>query len=277
MEDTDVRRLLDRFGADLGAVLPPVALWAHGSLALGDFRPGRSDLDLIALVGTGLTGAQEERLRAVHERLVAEMPLGSALHCTYLPLNEVTDTGRQHPTWALGEWFARPVTPVTRRELALGARVLSGPPPSGLLPGVSDTELADFIRADLRGYWLPVTAKPALWLQDVWVDAGMLTLARASVTLRAGLLITKREALDELRAQGAPAPVVDDIQRRRYGTGDYGTRDGDHGGGRGGRPAGGLAGDPAGGPVSEEWPARRAELAREFVRQGIERVLRQHP
>ncbi|MEV7679611.1 hypothetical protein AB0O64_13775 [Streptomyces sp. NPDC088341] len=260
--DAEVTRLLGRFGADLGAVVTPVALWAHGSLALGDFRPGRSDLDLIALVGGELTGVQEERLRAVHERLVAELPYGRSLHCTYLPLTGVADTGRTHPTWALGEWFERPVTPVARRELALGARVLSGPGPSGLLPAVSDTELTDFIRAELRGYWLRVTARPELWLQDIWVDVGMLTFARAAVTLREGRLVTKREALDELRAQGAPAEVVDDIAHRRYGT-------------RVGGPSVAPANGPESGPASGRWPAHRGELAREFVRQGIERVLGQ--
>jgi len=43
--------------ADVGGVLPLVALWAHGSLELGDFRPGRSDLDLVALTGTTLARA----------------------------------------------------------------------------------------------------------------------------------------------------------------------------------------------------------------------------
>jgi hypothetical protein len=49
----DADRLLGRFAADAGDVVPLIALWAHGSLALGDFVPGRSDLDLVALIGAG--------------------------------------------------------------------------------------------------------------------------------------------------------------------------------------------------------------------------------
>lgn len=237
-------RLLDRFVADIGAEVPLVALWAHGSLALGDFRPGRSDLDLVALVDPELTDAQRERLRAIHQELFTEVPFADKLHCTYLPRQGAAEAERSHPTWALGEWFERPVSPVGRRELTTGALVLTGAPPTGELPEVSDGELAAFIRHDLRDFWLPVTAKPELWLRDDWVDGAMLTFARASVTLRDGRLITKREALDELRAQGAPASVTDDIHRRRYGTAD--------------------------GPGSERWLLRRGELAREFVRAGIE-------
>jgi hypothetical protein len=251
----DVKPLLERFTSDIETVVPLVALWAHGSLALGDYQVGGSDLDLVALVGTELTDVQQEELRAVHRRLIADVPLARTLHCTYVPGGDRSDTARAHPTWAQGEWFERPVTPVSRRELALGAVVLSGPPPVGLLPRVSDQELAEFIRAELEDYWLPVTAdaKAELWLQDIWVDLGMLTFARASVTLRNGQLITKREALEELRSMGAPAAVVDDIHQRRYG------KD--------------LLTNPS---ASAGWRARRAGQAREFVRTGITSLLAQH-
>ncbi|PVD00727.1 hypothetical protein DBP19_04575 [Streptomyces sp. CS090A] len=250
-----VKPLLARFTSDAGARVPLVALWAHGSLALGDYRPGRSDLDLVALVGTELDGAQQAELRAVHERLIADVPLARSLHCTYVPQGDTSDTAQHHPTWAQGEWFERPVSPVSRRELALGAVVLHGPPPVGLLPGVSDQELAEFIRAELEDYWLPVTgnAKAELWLQDIWVDLGMLTFARASVTLRDGQLITKGEALEELRSMGAPTAVVDDIRRRRYGAD--------------------LLKNPS---ASDDFRARRAEQARKFVRAGITTLLAEH-
>lgn len=129
------------------------------------------------------------------------------------------------------------------------------PLPRGPASARSDRELTDFIRTELEDYWLPVTAgaKSELWLQDVWVDLGMLTFARASVTLREGRLLTKREALAELRSRAAPAAVLDDIHRRRYGPD------------RGPRPV-----------VPADWLARRAELAREFVRTGIIRLLAHH-
>ncbi|NUR68955.1 MAG: nucleotidyltransferase, partial [Streptomyces sp.] len=41
--------LLDRFLSGLAPV-DPIAVWAHGSLAGGDYQEGRSDLDLIAVL-----------------------------------------------------------------------------------------------------------------------------------------------------------------------------------------------------------------------------------
>jgi hypothetical protein len=243
---SEVGPLLDRFAADIGQVLPLTALWAHGSLALGDFVPGRSDLDLVAVTGAPVTGEQRAGLQRAHEALLRDEPLAESLHCSYLVNGEQDDASRPHLTWAFGELFERPVSPVTRRELCQGGLSLLGPAPAALVPAVTDAELAGYIRADLRDYWHPKTAMAELWLRDIWVDLGMLTLARARVTLREGRLITKREALDMLARQGAPADVVRDIRDRRYGTVP---------------------------PASDDWLARRGELTRTYVRLGIEQAL----
>lgn len=241
-----MNRLLSQFAADAGRVLPLVALWAHGSLAYGDFVPGRSDLDLVALIGAPVTSEQRVDLRRAHEKLIAQEPLAAGLHCSYLVSGEQADPGRPHLTWAYQELFERPVSPVSRRELHQGGLSLFGPAPATVLPAVTDAELAAYVSGDLRYYWLPKTGWPDLWDNDTWVDLGMLTLARAQVTLRDGRLITKREALDVLARMGAPAGVVGDIRERRYG---------------------------AAPDTSEEWRAERGELARTYVRLGIKRTL----
>jgi hypothetical protein len=118
--------------------------------------------------------------------------------------------------------------------------------PAGWFPAITDQELADYVRANLHDYWYPITRKPALWLRDIWVDLGMLTLARASVTLRDGRLIGKREALEVLAQLDAPAEVVRDIYRRRY---------------------------EAAQPISGRWRFQRAHLARTFVQAAIPQAL----
>jgi hypothetical protein len=182
----------------------------------------------------------------VHRRLIERDPLASKLHCSYLPASELADAAVRHPTFAQGRYFDRPVTPVTRRELALGNRSLFGPPPSSLLPATTDGELTEFIRRDLHDFWLPVTRKRTAWYTDIWVDLGLLTLARAHVTLTTGELITKRAALDVLPTLGAPADVVADITSRRYGPPRR---------------------------TNPWWRHRRAVLTRRFLASGIPAVL----
>ncbi|MDX2931096.1 nucleotidyltransferase [Streptomyces ipomoeae] len=211
----DTSALIDRFLDGLQEVTP-LAVWAHGSLGGGDYQEGRSDLDLIAVLDGPITAATVWRLARLHARLSRE-PLAGRLHCTYLTPDTAAGAQRRHLTWAHGHLFRRTVTPVTRRELHTFGLVLHGEPPKGLLPPVSDIELDVFVVRDQKEFWRPAVDKAHLWDQDVWVDLGLLTFARATATLRDGRLITKREALDLLPTLDAPVEVVEDIGRRRYG------------------------------------------------------------
>lgn len=238
-----VDEVLDRFVAGVRAAVAPVAVWAHGSLALGDYQVGRSDLDLLAVVDRP---PDRDRVRRLHRALDRAEPLAAKLHCSYLLRTELADPEHRHLTWAHRHLLDRPVTPVTRRELATGGRTLYGAPPAGMIPDVSDAVLAEFVRRDLATFWRPATARRSNWWRDIWVDLGTVTVARASVTLAEGRLISKGEALDVLATMGAPADVCADIRARRYG-------------------------EPARLSPRGRW--RRGEAARVFVRSGIDEVL----
>ncbi|MET9084434.1 nucleotidyltransferase domain-containing protein [Streptomyces sp. NPDC004237] len=237
----DTETLLARFVHELSS-LDPVAVWAHGSLAAGDYQEGRSDLDLIAVLPGPLTPGVVWRIATAHARL-RKLPLAGLLHCTYPTPATAADPGRRHLTWAHEELFRRTVTPVTRRELHAFGRVLHGRAPAGLLPPVEDRELTDFVVRDQRDFWRPALDNAPLWTRDIWVDLGLITFARATVTAREGRLISKREALDLLPGLGAPTEVVEDVRSRRYDT-------------------------PA--PPTEQWTADRARLTRDYLVPAID-------
>lgn len=81
---------------------------------------------------------------------------------------------------------------MTRSEPRAFGRVLHGAPPATYLPPVPDREPRDLVAADQRDLWRPAVDKERLWKQDIWVDPGPLTFARATVTLRERRLISKR-------------------------------------------------------------------------------------
>ncbi|MFE1773397.1 aminoglycoside adenylyltransferase domain-containing protein [Streptomyces sp. NPDC059008] len=246
--------LLARFTEALGPpFVPLVALWVHGSIAEGtDYRPGRSDLDLVAVLDRPCTPEEERRLIGLHDRLVRELPLARGLHCSYLSAAGLDDPDREHPVWAHREYYARPVSPVARRELHAFGRVLRGRPVEGLLPPVSDRQLTAFIVGELRESLSGLAAsRSELLLQDGWLDYAVLTVARMHITLRDGRLISKREALDVLRTElDAPEEVVADIRRRRYGDGMDGA-----------------------GQEDEAWRRRRAGLAARFLGPVVGRLI----
>jgi len=44
-----------------------LGFYAGGSLASGDFQPGRSDLDLVAVIAAELHGRQRRQLMTLHQ------------------------------------------------------------------------------------------------------------------------------------------------------------------------------------------------------------------
>ncbi|ODA72658.1 hypothetical protein APS67_003284 [Streptomyces sp. AVP053U2] len=241
--------LLDRFLTGL-VPLTPVAVWAHGSLAGGDYREGRSDLDLITVLDRPVTARTVWRVALLHARLRGE-PLADRLHCTYLARDTAGDAERRYLTWAHEQLFRRTVTPVTRTELHSFGRVLHGVPPVDALPPVPDGELAAFVVRDQRDFWRREVDRAANWTQDVWVDLGLLAFARATVTLREGRLISKREALEVLPGLGAPGEVVEDVRRRRYAD-----------------PA-----PTAPAPTTEKWIQHRVGLTRDYLGPAIDSLV----
>jgi predicted nucleotidyltransferase len=69
---TAARLIADSFAGITGAATRSVIL--HGSLSAGGFRPGRSDIDLLAVVDDGLTDPQVSAL----ERLLRQADVGGA-------------------------------------------------------------------------------------------------------------------------------------------------------------------------------------------------------
>lgn len=94
MTDEATGRLLGRFVSAIQPVLPLFSVWAHGSLAGGDYQPGRSDLDLIAILERPCTAAEEQQLGEVHESLGSAIALASRLHCSYCAAGELAAVDR---------------------------------------------------------------------------------------------------------------------------------------------------------------------------------------
>jgi hypothetical protein len=205
------------FAGSLGGAVDLVALYAGGSLGTGDFRPGSSDLDLAAVVAAGPDDAHQAVLTRVHRELAAADPSAAKLHCFYLPQDTLDDPGAAQLNWAHGELYRRPFTVVARAELLRHGITVVGPAPDRFFAPVDPADLRAAARAELTGYWAGAVGKAHLWLQDLYVDLGLLTVARVEATVAEDRLLTKTEALARLDRFGVPAQLVEEIARRRAG------------------------------------------------------------
>ena len=103
-------------------------LWVAGSLATGDYVPGVSDLDLVALVDGPVDPSREAVLVDLHRELDLGEAAGTDLGCVYVDAVRLPDPDARHPTWTHGQLVQRILSGVTRAELGrhgfavLGAR-----------------------------------------------------------------------------------------------------------------------------------------------------------
>jgi hypothetical protein len=189
-----------------------VACAIAGSIALGAYRPGRSDVDLLVVLGGGAVRRRDmRRLRRLHRsqlpRLAGRIARGhgisaacnaSFVHASELahPVTSIrpiaSHTGEQ---FAIGEAFD--VNPVVWRELVDGGVVVRGAPIGTWGLDAEPDRLVEWNRENLAGYWRglrdgvarrshPMTAASVAWC--------VLGPARLDATIVTGRILTKEQA-----------------------------------------------------------------------------------
>jgi predicted nucleotidyltransferase len=224
-----------------------VGVYLYGSLVNGDFSPARSDIDVLVMVEREPDEAAISELRELHTALASADDPAGRLHCLYASAGDAADPALLRTYWYGTRMTQWQVKVLTQAELAAAGVALYGPwPPPGLGP-VAVTDLQAAVREEITGYWRRIARRRRCWLQDTWVDFGLITLPRAEALLTTGDLITKSEAIRRLPGFGVPAALADQIRRRRDGR------------------------DVAVGPLQR---IRRAHLARRLMRRGIRQLSR---
>lgn len=191
-----------------------VDLLVAGSVATGDYRPGVSDLDLVAIVDGPVEEDRQATLTALHRRLDEGPGRGLDLGCVYVEQALLPDPHAKHPTWTHGQMVQRILSRITRAELVLHGYAIFGRRPDELLPAMTEDDVREAARAELTGYWAWAARRPRLWLNPVMADLGLTSMARGRHTLATGTLLTKTDALE--RAD-APGWLVDQLRARRRG------------------------------------------------------------
>ena len=202
---------LGRHLTDLGWISD---LWVAGSLATGDYVPGVSDLDLVAIADGPVDSARTGVLRSIHRDLDQGLAEGCDLGCVYVDARSLRDVRALHPTWTHGALVSRTLSGVTRAELALHGYAVLGRPPGDVVDPVGPEEVRAAAHAELSGYWRDAARHPWWWLDPVMPDLGLTSMARARHATSTGELLSKSRAIDEA---AAPPWYVAHMRARRRG------------------------------------------------------------
>lgn len=211
---------VERYLTQVDQVLPGLVsgFYLVGSVALGAYRDGRSDIDFIAVVDQGLEKVELRRLRFQHLRSGLTTGARSVGHGRSLL------TGTCNGSFILAKDLERPVTeivpaashvghhfqsgqggsevnPVGWKVLAERAVAIRGPRPAALALDPQPALLRSWNLENLESYWRPWTASVAggrstrFRLRPRWSTAwGVLGAPRLHHTISTGEVISKEAA-----------------------------------------------------------------------------------
>ena len=213
----EVTGLLGRLRDRLAEREDVVGIYVYGSLTTGDYSPAASDIDVIVLVRREPDKAMTRELTKLHTDLAGTGGPAGQLHCLYVAEETASDPERLCTYWFGDQMTQWQMKVLTLAELAAAGVALHGPwPPPGVKP-VPVASVQAAVHAEVTGYWRRLSRKRKPWLQDSWVDHGLVVLPRAAALLTTGDLITKSEAISRLADFGVPDWLIQEIRHRRDG------------------------------------------------------------
>lgn len=213
-----------------------------GSVALGAFRPGRSDIDFVAVVEGDLGRADLRRLRAVHAasglRTTAaalgrgQVTLPGTCNGVYVragdldrPVSTIVPVAAHTgATFSVGRAFD--VNPVQWATFATQGVAVRGPEVGTLGLDPEPGKLREWNLANLRSYWVPWAGRmerrpgPQVRAASRWWSAwGVLGAPRLHHTITTGQVISKEDAGAYARDAFGPRwhPLIDDALAHRFG------------------------------------------------------------
>lgn len=193
----DARALLQRLVRGQRDVLGDslVGSYVFGSAVTGDYEPGISDVDTVAVLRADPTDDQLERLASLHRALIDETPeWDDRVEAVYLSTNALATFRSRSPAARIspGEPF-RPIEVDERwlidwyqlREVGV---TLHGPPAATLVPPIGHGDHAEAVRRHLLDPgWLDGATTPGDRAYAI------LTMCRGLRTVTTGDHVSKRE------------------------------------------------------------------------------------
>jgi Aminoglycoside adenylyltransferase, C-terminal domain/Nucleotidyltransferase domain len=196
----EVYDLLTGIHAVLGGQF--TGMYLVGSLALGDFRPRESDLDLVIVTAGALSDERVVALRDLHQRFDHSASVWSArVDAVYIPQEALRDASVTAKRYPVLQWpglltldqleGGEPIWRYTLREHGV---LVSGPAPRSLLDPVHSDELRRASAATVAGWRARAHGDPE-WVAGLRVRRQhtyvVLTLCRLLYTLDTGAVASK--------------------------------------------------------------------------------------
>jgi hypothetical protein len=193
--DSRVARTCDTYLALADRHAPGLVRGLHlqGSVALGDYRPGVSDIDFVAVTGRAPAAGE---LTTIHGAL-RETHGETFFDGLYVTAGDLQRDPAETPAGpAVHEWRVQDRSRFERNLVTWHILAQSGVTVRGTLPAVHTDwpALAGLTRQNLAGYWTNWRVWAAFTPSPLTTSWGVLGMLRLRHTLAAGRVTTKTEA-----------------------------------------------------------------------------------
>lgn len=176
-----------------------VGMYVHGSLAIGDFDPTRSDVDFLVVTTDDVPGRSYEALRKFHENVAAgSLAWAKNVEGSYIPLPALRryDSNRTvHPALRCDGSFAKDNHGsewiVQRHVIREKGIVLAGPEPQTIIDPISADDLRAAVVGLLLDWWYPQLENSFRIADSEYQAYAVLTMCRALYTFRHGTVVSK--------------------------------------------------------------------------------------
>lgn len=196
-EELDAEAMLDLARSSVLHTLGERAVGGYlfGSLATGDFDQGVSDIDVLVVTATDLTGPELAALQELHRHLAVGYPeWADRVEVIYVSVDalatfrtrrsalSVTSPGEPfHTTTGGRDWL------VNWYNVQQAGRLLFGPPAATVIPAITVEEVKEELREQVRRWPARVRSGGAAG----WLAYAVLTVARAWDTITRGEVRSK--------------------------------------------------------------------------------------
>lgn len=202
----DVREILEALVLQIGGVLGGnlVGIYLKGSLALGDFNPETSDVDLLVIVRQALDSADFDRLDKMH-RQIQTLPnrYANEVELAYVPASVLNNfvPGLKYPALERGEqlkWKTLGTNWLlefwTVRE---HGAALHGPDPKTLIEPIGKEQIVAAVRGVLPDWleWVDTWGDPSWKTHMGEIRFTVETMCRVMYTLATGQMCSKPQAV----------------------------------------------------------------------------------
>lgn len=190
-------RLLEICGSQI------VGIYLSGSLASGDFRVHKSDVDFVVATKDSLDEETLRKIKLLHEEMRSDnLPYADNIEGDYVPLEALKKYNPENSTYPhLGNDGHFEVEKhdsdeiIQRSVLREKGLVLYGPSPKTLIDPISVDDVKQSARMVLLEWWKPLLLSEKLETSEYQAYA-ILTMCRSLYTLKFGTVVSKQVAAD---------------------------------------------------------------------------------